>query len=118
MQAWAIGTTKRALQRHGLDLVYTTISKVINEDEGTVVETPTNYTLRMYPKQIQTSQYNYPTLVGKNVVMFYVAAEDITFIPKPSDEITYQGIVYRINSYQGHTAHGQVVLYKLLGVKG
>ena len=115
---WANGITQRALQRHGTDLPYTTITRVVDEIEGTVIETPTSYTIRMYPKQVQTSQYNFPTLVGKQVVMFYVLASSLTVVPKPSDEITYNGDVYRINSYQSHFAQGQVVLYKLLGVKG
>lgn len=115
---WSVGTTVRALQRHGQDLAYSTISRVVDPIEGGVVETITTTTLRIYPKPIQTNQWNFPTLVGKTVVMFYLAADGLTFTPKPSDEITYQGEVYRINSYQSFTAHGKTILYKLLGVKG
>jgi len=118
MANWAMGITKRALQRHGADLTYTTTTKVVNEDEGTVVETPTNITLRIYPRPVQVNQYNYPTLVGKQVVMFYLASEDLTFSVKPSDTVLWNGNVYRINSYQAHVAQGEIVLYKLLGVKG
>jgi hypothetical protein len=50
--------------------------------------------------------------------MFYLAADGLTFTPKPSDEITYLGEVYRVNSIQAHTAHGKTILYKLVGVKG
>ena len=50
--------------------------------------------------------------------MFYLAANGLTFTPKPSDEITYLGEVYRVNSIQAHTAHGKTILYKLIGVKG
>lgn len=115
---WAVGSTKRVLQRHGMDLPYSTIIRVVDAVEGTVTETTTALTLRIYPEPMQASQYNFPTLVGKTVVMFYLAADGLTFTPKPSDEITYQGEVYRINSFQAFTAHGRTVLYKLLGVKG
>ena len=114
---WAVVSTKRALQRHGQSLSYSTITRVVDAVEGTVTETPTVLTLRIYPEPMQVNQYNFPTLVGKTVVQFYLAADGLTFTPKPSDEITYQGEVYRVNSFQSFTAHGKTILYKLLGVK-
>ena len=115
---WAVGSTKRALQRHGTDLPYSTITRTVEPIEGTVTEVITNVTLRIYPEPLQVNQYNFPTLVGKQTVMFYLAADGLTFTPKPSDEITYLGEVYRVNSIQAHTAHGKTILYKLIGVKG
>ena len=115
---WAVGSTKRALQRHGADLPYSTITRTVDSIEGAVTEVITNVTLRIYPEPLQVNQYNFPTLVGKQTVMFYLAAEGLSFTPKPSDEITYLGEVYRVNSIQAHTAHGKTILYKLVGVKG
>lgn len=115
---WAIGSTARALQRHGMDLPYSTITRVVDPILGSASETITNVTLRIYPEPMTATQYNLPTLVGKTVVMFYLAADGLTFTPKPSDEITYLGEVYRVNSFQAFTAHGKTILYKLLGVKG
>lgn len=115
---WAVGTTIRALERHGQDLPYSTIIRNIDQIEGTVTEVLSTFTLKIYPRPMQATQYNFPTLVGKQTVMFYLSADGLTFIPKPSDEITYLGEVYRINSFQTHTAHGKTVLYKLVGVKG
>ena len=115
---WAVGSTERALQRHGMDLPYSTSTRTVDPIEGTVTEVPTSVTLRIYPEPLQVNQYNFPTLVGKTVVQFYLAADALTFTPKPSDEITYLGDVYRINSFQSFTAHGKTILYKLIGVKG
>lgn len=115
---WAVRSTTRALQRHGQDLPYSTITRVVDPVEGTVTETLTTSTLRIYPEPMQATQWNFPTLVGKQTIMFYLAADGLTFTPKPSDEITYQGEVYRVNSFQTFTAHGKTILYKLLGVKG
>ena len=115
---WAVGSTKRALQRHGADLPYSTITRTVDPIEGSVTEVITNVTLRIYPEPLQVNQWNFPTLVGKQTVMFYLAADGLTFTPKPSDEITYLGEVYRVNSIQAHTAHGKTILYKLIGVKG
>ena len=115
---WAIGTTTRSLQRHGQSLPYSTITRTVDPIEGTVTEVLTSVTLRIYTEPLQVNQWNFPTLVGKSVVQFYMAAEGLSFTPKPSDEITYLGDVYRINSFQSFTAHGKTVLYKLVGVKG
>ena len=115
---WAVGSTKRALQRHGADLPYSTITRTVDPIEGSVTEVITNVTLRIYPEPLQVNQWSFPTLVGKQTVMFYLAADGLTFTPKPSDEITYLGEVYRVNSIQAHTAHGKTILYKLIGVKG
>ena len=114
---WATGSTKRALLRHGQNLTYSSITRVVDPILGSATETLTSTTLKIYPEPVQVNQYNYPTLVGKTVVVFYLAADCLTFTPKPSDEITYQGEVYRINSIQSFTAHGKTILYKLLGVK-
>lgn len=115
---WAVGSTLRALQRHGLDLVYTTITRTVDPIQGSVTDSPTSYTLRIYPRPMQVNQYNFPTLVGKQVVMFYLAADDLAFLPKPSDSITYLGESYRVNSYQAHTAHGKTILYRIIGTRG
>ncbi len=115
---WSVRSTKRALDRHGQSLPYSTITRTVDDILGTVTETATNVTLKIYPEPVQANQYNFPTLVGKTVVQFYLAADGLAFAPKVSDEITYQGEVYRINSYQAFTAHGKTILYKLLGVKG
>ena len=115
---WAIGTTTRALQRHGMDLVYRTTVRVVDPIQGSVTETPTEYTLRIYPRPMQATQWNFPTLVGKQTVMFYMAADSLAFLPKPSDSITYLGESYRVNSFQSFTAHGKTILYKIIGVRG
>ena len=115
---WAVGSTKRALQRHGQNLTYSSITRVVDPILGSATETITSTSLKIYPEPMQANQWNYPTLVGKQTVMFYLAADGLTFTPKPSDEITYLGEVYRINSFQAFTAHGKTILYKLLGVKG
>lgn len=110
--------TISAINRNGVEMTYTSNSRVVDEIEGTVINTTTDHTLKMYPKHTQANQYNYPTLVGKDVVMFYIANDSLPFTLKISDSITYNGITYRINSYQEHVAQGIVCMYRVLGVKG
>lgn len=108
----------RLIARHGVTVSYKTIARTVDEIEGTVVEVPTTYSVVMFPKQIQANQYNYPTLVGKEVVMFYLANPPNNFTVKLNDTITYKGIVYKVQSYQEHMAKGQICLYRILSVKG
>lgn len=115
---WAVGSTRRALARHGQLLPYSTITRTVDPILGSATEVVTTTNLKIYPEPTVANQYTMPTLVGKTVVQFYLAADGLTFTPKVSDEITYQGEVYRINSFQAFTAHGKTILYKLLGVKG
>ena len=115
---WAVTNTLNALNRHGQDLVYVTKTRTVDPIEATVTEVVSQYTLKIYPKPVSVNQYNFPTLVGKQVVNFYVAANGLVFSPKVSDTIIYQGVEYRINSFESHTAHGETILYKMLGVHG
>lgn len=108
----------RLIASHGVSVTYKTIVRTVNEVDSTVTETPTSYTVKMYPKHILANQFNYPTLVGKDVVKFYLANNSLSFIPKVNDTITYDGLTYKIQSIQETAANGQIVLYRILSVKG
>ena len=111
--------TQGALSRHGLNLVYSSVTTgAYNVETGTTTNTSVNYTLRMYPKQIIANNYNYPTLVNKSVVMFYLANPPLAFTPKLNDAISYRNFVYRVQSYQEHVVNGQVVMYRIIAVRG
>lgn len=111
--------TKRALARHGLALVYTSVQTgAYNVELGKPVRIKTNYTLRIYPKQFVANQYNYPTLVGKESVMFYLANDSLSFTPAIDDEIIYKGKTYKVQNIQEHVASGAIALYKLVAVRG
>ena len=111
--------TQGALQRYGLDLVYSSVTTgAYNVETGTTTNTSVPYTLRMYPKQINANHYSYPTLVGKEVIMFYLANPPLAFTPKLNDEIAYKNNTYRVQSYQEHMASSTVTLYRIIAVKG
>lgn len=111
--------TQGALQRHGLDLVYSSVTTgTYDVETGSTTNTSVDYTLRMYPKQMIINNYNYPALVGKEVIMFYLANAPLAFTPKLNDEIAYKNSVYRVQSYQEHMASSAVTLYRIIAVKG
>lgn len=109
----------RAVNTHGLPLVYQSITTAAYDVEtGSAGTTTVDYTVKMYPKQFIATTYNYPTLVGKETCMFYLANNSLGFVPKVNDSISYQGKNYKVISYQQHFAAGEVVFYRLIGVHG
>lgn len=112
--------TQGAIARHGIDLPYSSTSQTgsYNVETGTIDTTVTTVTLRMYPKQVIANNYNFPTLIGKEVVMFYLANANLTIQPKLNDTITYKTHVYTVQSFQEHVANTQVALYRIIAVRG
>lgn len=107
----------KMIARHGIDMQYKSITKgAYNPETGTPAVTATIYTLRMYPKQEQATQYNFPDLVGKEVITFYLA-HFTGFTPKVQDEITYKTKVYRVQALDEHFASGELCLYRLTAVR-
>lgn len=104
--------------RHGVSLVYKSVVRTINEVDSTVTQVVTNHTVTMYPKHINANQYNYPTLVGKDAVMFYLANPPNAFTVTLNDTITYQGKNYKVLSWQSHIARGEICLYRIMAVAG
>ena len=110
-------STKKALDLHGLTLSYTSVTTgAYNIETGSVTNTTTNYSKKIYPKHIRATAYNYPDYIGKDTVMFYLANDSLGFTPKVSDVITYNSKAYKVESLQTHSALGEVVLYRLLAV--
>lgn len=114
-----LNTTIKILQIHGIDLTYNTVSTgTYNVETGTSAITKVPYVKKMFPKQIVANTYNYPTLVGKEVVLFYLANNSLGFTPKVNDEITYKSLQYKIQSFTEYVTNGEIVLYKLIAARG
>ena len=115
-----LASAVRAINRHGIDLVYkrTQQDGAYDVETGTVQQTSTDYTVKMYPKQIIANNYKYPTLIGKEVIMFYLSNSSLGFVPKLNDQITYRTVVYRVESYEEHSANTQVTLYQIIATRG
>lgn len=111
-------SVKKLILAHGLSLnIASVASSVYNVETGTSTPTKTNYTRTMFPKQIIATTYNYPTLVGKETVLFYLSNDSLGFVPKINDEITYKSKVYKVNSLYEYVANGAIVMYELVGVR-
>lgn len=86
-------------------------------ETGTNVQARTQYNARMYPKQIIANQYNFPALIGRELVMFYLVNDSLAFGVKVNDEITYKGSTYKVLKFQEHMAYGDIVLFRISALK-
>jgi hypothetical protein len=110
--------THRAISTHGIDCTYTrNTTETYDPSTGSVTNTSLSVNVKAYKKHIRATQYNYPNLVGRDSAMFYIYAEDISFVPVANDIITWQSQKYTIDSVQSHEAFGEIILYRLVAVK-
>lgn len=113
-----ISLTKQALKVHGKLATYIRVSSGVYDIEtGKSTNSDTSYSIQMYKKHIRANQYNFPNLIGKDSAIFYVSSTDIKFIPHMRDKIVFDNVTYTIDSYVEHSAQGQVVLLKIVGIK-
>ena len=91
---------------------------VYDIESGEVQSTSTETTLKAFPKAFRASIYSQPSLIGKNVSEWLVVAPDLPSTPKPLDKILKGTEVHTVETYSEHVAEGQVVLYKIIAVKG
>lgn len=109
----------RAINQHGKTCSYTVVTEgLYNIETSTTSNTETSYSIKMYKKHIRATQYNFPSLVGRDSALFYLANNNLSFIPAAKDKITIDSIVYTIDSVTEHSADALVILYKILAVKG
>jgi hypothetical protein len=114
-----LAITSKAMSQHGKTCTYTTVTEgAYNIETGSATNPETAHTVRMYKKHIRASQYNFPNMIGRDSALFYLANNNLSFVPAPKDKITFDSITYTVDSVVEHAADGLVVLYKILAVKG
>lgn len=105
---------KRAItlevKRHGVEVQYIETKKVQDIINGTTINTEVKISIpKAYPKQEKATQYNFPNLVGKEVISFRILPDDCT--PVINAEIVYKNKKYKIDTIREHMALGEVILY-------
>ena len=112
-------STVKLIALHGQSMQYKSIVEgAYNIETGTAANTESNFTVTMYKKHIKASQYNYPDLINRNAAVFYLANNALGFVPAVRDKITVDNETFEIDSILEHRARGQLVLYKLIAIKG
>lgn len=114
-----LGITLRAINTHGRNCTYTIVTEgTYNIETGSITNTETAHTIKMYKRHIRASQYNFPNLIGRDSALFYLANNNLSFVPAVKDKITIDGVTYTVDSITEHAADGLVILYKIVAVKG
>jgi hypothetical protein len=114
-----LASTQRMINQHGQSATYIKVSEgSYNIETGSTTNTDTSYTVKMYKKHIKATQYNYPSLIGKTSAIFYLVGDALDFTPAIRDKIVAGNETFEIESIAEHSARGQVILYKLIAVKG
>ena len=114
-----LASTKRSIDRHGQNMLYLTVTEGQYDIEtGSVTNTESEYSVKMYKKHIRANQYNYPNLIGQDVALFYLANYNLKFTPAVRDKIIVDSVTYTIDSITEHRTNNQIVLYKLLAIRG
>lgn len=114
-----LASSKRLISLHGEPMVYSVVTEgEYDVETGQTVNTDTAYTVTMYKKHINATQYNYPNLVGRTSAMFYLANTGLNFVPSVNDKITVNSETFIISSIVEHRANHDLSLYRLIGIKG
>ena len=114
-----LASTQRMINQHGQSATYIKVSEgSYNIETGSTTNTDTSYTVKMYKKHIKATQYNYPSLIGKDSALFYLANNALSFIPRPKDKIVVSSVAYTVDSITEHSADGLLIFYKLICTRG
>jgi hypothetical protein len=112
-------STIRQIEKHGQTMTYKAVTEgAYNIETGSTTNTDTSYTVKMYKRHIRANQYNYPNLIGQDAATFYLANHKLAFVPSIRDKIIVDSNTYIIDSITEHRADGQIVLYRILAIKG
>jgi hypothetical protein len=115
----AIQATVSQINKHGKTLSFIVVTEgQYNVETGSATNSEVTYSVKMYKKHIKATQYNYPSLIGKDSAIFFLANYNLSFVPKVKDKIIDSGNTYLVDSIFEHNAYGDIVLYKILAVKG
>lgn len=110
--------TKKHITRHGVTIDFIKVEEGVYDIEtSTVTNTETVTQIKAYPVAVQVSQYNFPNLVGKEVIKFLIAGDALAVKPSPMDKIIYNGGSYSVVEQQDYTALGEVCLQHLIACK-
>lgn len=107
-----------AVNRNGRMMTFVQIERVVDKIKGTTVEVTTEHQVKMYPKSVKVNQYNFPDLIGKDVITFYLPNHGLSFKPKVNDTILMDGKKYTVRQWDFHEAQGVNCLYRITGATG
>lgn len=113
-----LAAVKRQVDRHGAVAQLVKVAEGVYDPETlTTTNTETTYKLKLFKNHIRATQYNYPSLVGKDATEFYLSNDDMPIKPEMKDKIVYAGDTFVIDSIKENWAFGVLCLYQIIAVK-
>lgn len=110
---------KKNIDREGVEITFIRITAgQYNINTGSVSSTETTTAIKAYPKKYTATQYNYPSLIGKDTAEWLVCASDLNYKPKAQDVIEYNNVRHVVEIVKDVVARCEIVLYKIITVKG
>ncbi|MGL5077415.1 MAG: hypothetical protein ACRDBG_16530 [Waterburya sp.] len=111
--------SEQLVNRHGIDSTIIAITEgVYDETTLTTTNAEVSHVVKLFKNHIKSSQYSYPNLMGKEITEFYLANNNLVFIPKVRDLVIFDNTTFNIEQVQEHHARGQIVLYTIIASKG
>lgn len=106
------------LERNGHNITYIRVVEgEYDVETGSTVNTETSVNIKAYPKIVKVSQFNYPNLIGKEVIDFLIGSDSLSSVPESADKIIYNNQTYSVVSHMEHSALGKVILYRVTATK-
>ncbi len=110
--------TIRQINLHGIEVTYRRVTNgAYNADTKEVATTTTDTTIKSYKLHDSSMQFRYPSLVGKDIAEFYIAANALALIPKENDQIIVGSENYVVKMVKEHAARGEICLYCVVATR-
>lgn len=104
---------KELIYKNGIPVKYKSVTKgVYYTKTSKVANTEEEFQIKAFPKKMNITQYNYPNLIGKDVINFMVWALDVN--PKVNDYIVHNDLKYIVVEVKPHYAEGTTIFYHVI----
>lgn len=110
--------SKAAIKRNGEPCVYKKITTgVYDVETSSVSSTEQSYNALAFREVVSATQYNYPNLVGKEVLKVYLQGDE-AFSPSPDDKVIFGSDEFTVKMNQAYRAGSQICLHILICSRG
>lgn len=110
--------SKAAIKRNGEPCTYKKITQgVYDVETSSVSQTEQSYSVLAFREVVSANQYNYPNLVGKEVLKVYLQGDEV-FTPSPDDKVVFGSDEFTVKMNQAYRAGPDLCLHILICSRG
>jgi hypothetical protein len=109
------GTASTLIQKYGRDVVYTEVAgQQYSTSTMVTTQTPVTHNFKAVIGSPKEQSYIGGDVSLSEPVVLYVAAADISFVPKSGDKVEFGGNKYAVMGVDDTQLEGSTVLYSLM----